>query len=635
MTDKTTSITDLPLDIIVLIFPYLDAKSFLSLCSTCKALQQPSIRLDPAYWSFATRSTFRVPNQPVVQHDGLRWQKLYRRMLTQSHVYTWGHNGHNRLGHSFREAIPGGSMLLPRRPLPRRLRGPVNCSFPTEMEDTRQLGVIADMQCGGWSTTLLNADGILYTAGMLDGQVALSSNEGMRRLTFPTGFQYSINDPEAHEPSIAIRQFSAGRSHILGLSDTGKIWSWYNSKNAALQVKFAHVELNEQAEEGALANKGLAFGHVRQVVAGWSRSSAYVQGVGIIVWDVVQRGSHDSEMDTMLVLENAEVPKSGYRRPKGKERETNDQSALGEEVGVVVNHIILEHFVVFATDIGKVFCGLFGDKNRVDQVLELSDLRNEHSTAIDIQGSFRRFAVFKNGEVITADQEYLHQCWNARGTNLSFRGLNKIPALQHNDVISVAFGDYHYIALHSDGKITSYGTELQACGALGLGEEGPQGKARGIAYDRISHEGRLLSHAYTCGRQVWFDSRKKDWIQSIIQNAPNENEEARARADRFENELNVQGEVSEWIEQESREWDKDSGDDGLGAYFALRVSAAGWHSGALVLVNDELARKEPSYSYDGKSFPRLQLSDGTEMPGSGDLDIWRHGRPDWQLDAVQ
>ena len=336
----------------------------------------------------------------------------------------------------------------------------------------------------------------------------------------------------------------------------------------------------------------------------------------------------------MLVLESVEVPKTGYRRPRGRERESEDQSTLGEEVGEVLNYIILEHFVVFATDTGKVFCGLFGDKNRVDEVLELRDLRSKNGTAVDVQGSFRRIAVFKDGEVITADQEYLHHCWDARGTDATFGGLHRIPALQRNDVISVAFGDYHYLALHSNGKITSYGTELQACGALGLGEQGPQGKARGIAYDRFTGDGRLLPHAYTYGRQVWFDSRKQDWVRQIIQNAPNEDEEARARADVFESQASVQGEVSEWIEQEAREWDRDTGDDGLGAYFALRVSAAGWHSGALMLVNDELAQKDPPFSFEGNSFPRLRLSDGTEMPGTGDLCTWRHGQPEWQLDAV-
>jgi SCF-associated factor 1 len=392
--------------------------------------------------------------------------------------------------------------------------------------------------------------------------------------------------------------------------------------------------LREQATEGSAANQVSAYGHVRHVVAGWSRSSAYVQGIGIVVWDVVERGTNDGDTDTMLVLENAEVPKTSYRRPKGQERESEDQRALGEEVGAVTNYIILEHFVVFAADTGKVFCGLFRDQNIVDDVLELRDLRSENGTPVDVQGSFRRFAVFKNGEVITADQDYLHRCWNARRTDSSFEGLHKIPALQHNDVISVAFGDYHYLALHSNGKITSYGTELRACGALGLGEEGPQGAARGIVYDRFTHDGRLLPHAYTYGRQIWFDPRKKDWVQQIIQNAPNEDDGARQRSELFNNEPNVQGQVSEWIEQEGREWDKDTGDDGLGAYFALRISAAGWHSGALVLVNEELAEKEPSYSCTGKSFPRLRLSDGTEMPGSGDLDVWRQGQPEWQLDAV-
>lgn len=392
--------------------------------------------------------------------------------------------------------------------------------------------------------------------------------------------------------------------------------------------------MRDQTDKTLSAEQGSAFGHVRQVVAGWSRSSAYVHDIGIVVWDVVERGPNDGETDTMLVMENAEVPKTSYRRPKGKERETEDQRALAEEVGAVLNYIILEHFVVFATDTGKVFCGLFGDKHRVEDILELRDMRNENGREVDVQGSFRRFAVFKNGEVITADQEYLHRYWDARGTDSMFAGLHRIPALQHNDVISVAFGDYHYLALHSNGNITSYGTELQACGALGLGEEGPQGKARGIAYDRFQHDGRLLPHAYTYGRQVWFDSRKKDWVQHIIQNGGSDPDEARERMEAFEEEANVQGEVSEWVEQEGREWDKDTCDDGLGAYFALRVSAAGWHSGALVLVNDELAKKEPSYSYKGKSFPRLRLSNGTEMPGSVDFDGWRHGQPEWQLDNV-
>ena len=200
--------------------------------------------------------------------------------------------------------------------------------------------------------------------------------------------------------------------------------------------------------------------------------------------------------------------------------------------------------------------------------------------------------------------------------------------------------------------------------------------------------------------------------------------------------IRCQGEVSEWIEQQGRDWEskfgvKDEDDDGLGAYFALSVTAAGWHSGALVLENDRLAEKlkraceipdplqarpyqaeETAYSTDGTvtadtnetqstllnsaistgsdwarwflglppydagsitqasqadatdgnthmdqfkrgvhpmnygasprvgamykwatdSFPRLRLSDGTEMPGIVAFDEWRYPRPVWDLE---
>ena len=147
MAQKPLLITDLPLDILVIVLPYLDARSFLALCAATKAFQQSSIRFDPAYWSYVTRTTFRIPNQPVVQHDGVRWQKMYRRLFTQSRVFTWGQNTHNRLGHSYeirQPHNPSGPHLIHTN----RLRHSNTVALPIEMDDTQSLGVIADMQCG-------------------------------------------------------------------------------------------------------------------------------------------------------------------------------------------------------------------------------------------------------------------------------------------------------------------------------------------------------------------------------------------------------------------------------------------------------------------------------------------------------
>ncbi|KAL5120004.1 hypothetical protein ACEQ8H_002102 [Pleosporales sp. CAS-2024a] len=504
------------------------------------------------------------------------------------------------------------------------------------MENTRDLGVIADMQCGGWSTTLLTSQGTLHAVGVLDGGRVIAAVEHLQPLGFPPGYPSSSSEAQYSEPAITIRQFSAGRSHILALSDSGCIWSWYHVKQAALQVRFANIDLNEVSLAGSASSKASVYGKVKQVVAGWSRSSAYIHGYGIVVWDPVERDHDDDTTDTMLVLENAEIPKTGYQRIRGT-HDTEEQRALGEEVGAVINYIILEHYVVFVTDLGKVFCGRFQAKNRVEDVLELGELSSVTGDRVDVQGSFRRFAVFKNNEVVTSDQGYLEACWNNRHNHLeqtNVEGLHWIPALQGSGVISVAFGDYHYLALHSNGIITSYGTELQACGALGLGgEQDDEGKARGIVYERFSHDGRLLPHAYTRGRQVWFDHTNKNWVNHLMRGGKDP-EEAKERLELFKSAHNVQGEVSEWIEQEGRSMDQQKkGEDELGAYFALRVSAAGWHSGALMLVNDELASEESEMSFEDCAFPRLKLSDGSEMPGTKAFDEWHGGRPEWNLDV--
>jgi len=470
---------------------------------------------------------------------------------------------------------------------------------------------------------------------VLDGQRSYGSSDRLRPLEFPVGYS-SSSEARYDEPTIAIRQFSSGRSHILALSDSGRIWSWYHAKKPSLQVKFANVDIRELTLKHSNTHSS-KFGQVKRVVAGWGRSSAYVQGMGIVVWDPVERDARDgiNETDTMLVLDNAEIPKTGYRRLKGIYSESSDDSALGAEVGSVSNYIILEQYVVFVTDIGKAFCGRFGDKNKVDRILELRQLRNDTGTALDVQGSFHSFAIFRNKEVILSDQDYLEACWTTQQTDpeqKDVRGLLRIPALQHNNVISVAFGDYHYLALHSNGKITSYGMELQGCGALGLGHDGVAGaQARGVVFDRFNHNGRLLPHSYTYGREVWFDTRKQEWLEHITQGGADP-EESKQRRELYTNDHHVQGEVSEWVEQESRALDQGDGEDGLGAYFALGVSAAGWHSGALVLVNEDLA-SEPMHTCTSSHFPRLKLSDGTEMPGQRCFDEWREGRPEWQFDG--
>ena len=601
-----TTFLDLPIDILLLILPYLDVTSFLRLTSTCKALHDPDFVHNSSYWSACVRRDFRVPNQPVIQHDGRYWQKLYRRLRCDSRVYTWGNNEKGCLGHSFRAA------QLPYRRRSRTHEQRRNhIGWPERMEGIEKLGVISDLQCGGWSTILLTAKGELFAVGVLDG---MQQNQPIllpAPLAYPPGFPHPT---QRYDSSTAIKQLSAGRSHVLALSDSGRIWSWWSARHPALHVKFLHHDLREDGRERAT-------GVVRKVVAGWNMSAALIDGVGIVIWEPLQLGDGLTETeDTAIVLESALVPKTGCAQTNSH-RQTQpptlmDNSELAKTVGEVQDFVVLENAILFSTSLGKVFASQIQWDETTQSVsdpveLPLPDLSatnhedgTEPTLATDVQGSFRSFAIFtRSGNVLTSNQDALMQLLVLRKEPAltphdqpAPRLFWRIPALQHRDVISVAFGDHHFHALHASGHITSYGTESQKCGALGLGGHGdPEGRLRGIRYSGLDGDGRLVPHAYSEGRRVWFEEEKRYWIKFMTSGGVDPAEAAeRLRMAIGSPGVTAQGEVSEWIEQEGRDWEEKLGvqrdaEDGLGSYFALSVTAAGWHSGALVLVNEELA----------------------------------------------
>ena len=94
----------------------------------------------------------------------------------------------------------------------------------------------------GWSTTILNSMGVLYLVGNFDG---LSFHEisyaETKKLVFPPG--YPPRTEARYEPSTAIRQYSTGRTHVLGLADDGKVWSW--TQQEARQIKLLYIDLTE------------------------------------------------------------------------------------------------------------------------------------------------------------------------------------------------------------------------------------------------------------------------------------------------------------------------------------------------------------------------------------------------------
>ena len=262
-----------------------------------------------------------------------------------------------------------------------------------------------------------------------------------------------------------------------------------------------------------------------------------------------------------------------------------------------------------------------------------------------------------------------------------------------SSVLTIACRHFH--ALHADGTVSSYGTESQFCGVLGLGGDGVDA-IRGIKAHGFGGDGRLLPQCTTTGRRVWFEKEKRDWM-NYIRTGGRDRREAEERMNMMYENDSIRAEVSEWFEDKLRNWEDvlsaegsepDPEDDGLPAYYALSVAAAGWHSGALVLRNEKKANKvlsryekqgpdhaegqsfsfsqaelsiisliertrstvielgrsflglpiagqtrapeteEHSWAWGNEAFPRLRLSDGQTMPGEVAVEEWT--TPKWQ-----
>ena len=609
---------DLPDDVLTLVFVHLEPKDFLALCRASRLLYD-NYQTDSSYWRIKTSDIFRTPISPLLKADGARWYHLFRRLRTQTRLYTWGQGlkGNLAQGVSPRElpvrtvqgitprtespAAPSFTprspdrTLLPSRGLPHRggrfvHQAPrlvfqrTTSNWPTEAHVPDDIGAIADLQCGGWSTIILSSAGRLHATGSINSSNYInvgSQTDRFERLEYLT------------QSTSAISSFSAGRSHVLALTDDNDVISWDRINAKGLKIR---------------SRVGDNLGKATNVVAGWAESSAYIPDVGIVYWLPLVNDQDDDHLDARPVKEKV-IPNTARFVHR-------DGAVFG-----VIQHIVLEGVIIYITNDSKIFAVEIGHTNPEDlqpreAAIEIPGYFDGQDQLKDIQGGFRHFVVFtESGRVLAGNVDYIRRCFDAarKHQNDNIEPLQDvsserppdIPVLQKSGVIAVRFGDWHYHALYNDGTMTSHGHEPQSCGALGFGDAHLGGKLRGLTTgdQGMRQDSNLRPVADIRGRQVWFEPEKREWLQSLQRKA----EQERA-SDQFWNRVlsedKEQTIYSEWIEQEGRHWGegpqgrKDlgessqrKGDFHLDAHFVLAIGAAGWHSGALVLVDEEKAQE--------------------------------------------
>lgn len=288
------------------------------------------------------------------------------------------------------------------------------------------------------------------------------------------------------------------------------------------------------------------------------------------------------------------IPGTSHRRAKATPWLPDTDA---DKIGEVINHVVLDHYIVFITHLNKVFAYSTKweeiDHNEVPVELTTFTSIHDDFTIQDIQGSFHKFGIFtKQGAVLIGDCDLLDSFCKSSDPANTHRSPILIPALQNASVISLAFGDYHYHALHANGTITSYGIESRGCGCLGLGST-YYGNLRGVRYN-VYENGQLEAPLWGSGRRtVWFEEEKRTWLADVTSTKEQFDEDAAMRVRMVQKNINGALDVfGEWAEQTGQAWSRgpvdtaeDNDDDGIGAYFALKISAAGWHSAALVMVD--------------------------------------------------
>lgn len=96
---------------------------------------------------------------------------------------------------------------------------------------------------------MLNSSGVIYIFGRIDASLGpfrdgFMMTAEMRMLEFPK--PYCQTSASRYDPRTAIRQFSAGRYHLLGLTDDGSVWSWTSDVGCLIRSSDGEEMLHRQ-----------------------------------------------------------------------------------------------------------------------------------------------------------------------------------------------------------------------------------------------------------------------------------------------------------------------------------------------------------------------------------------------------
>lgn len=372
-------------------------------------------------------------------------------------------------------------------------------------------------------------------------------------------------------PGVKVYQHSAGRQHLIVLSERGEVW-YVSGANSEVPVLCSFAELDIVL--GYPGDTQRRPGTVSKVVAGWNVSGALVEGYGIAVWFGTQPGD-------------------------GGQFHVKDAPFLSrlnamEDADAVVDFAIGENYLMAVTASGKVYAANIEDIEQEELIAPMEMLNFEapagHPPINRVVGWFRKFALFnKDGLVHIVDdskdlkvsRQLLYGDDASHGLSGALEEMRtdavtptEVPGLKEYTIVDVAFGDWHCLALTDTGKVLSWGRESGLCGCLGLGRP-----------DVAEQKGLRINNGY---------DGDLDTAQVVTFEHPySENEE------QGDGMLHIPPLISIRILTHSGTTE-----------YAYKIAAAGWHSCALVAM----VEKGSTLSAGGISKPLALDGSGDSKP---------------------
>lgn len=485
------------------VFPYLDEKDIINLENTSTILEDYT--QDPSVWHDLYFQKFGLQPNPFTTY---KWPEMYR-WRSKAGLFTWGQSIGGRLGYV-------ASEVEKEYQTDNDFRNGV--CVPRSVSGLENL-IVSDVVGSGYGFAVLTGEGDIYKIGELREFLP----DGVNRIVRPVpsmmpnvvpnipliGFQIPrlphfrgppaphIDRPEADihfndegaaifgdepnetendlvdyagnftiserakvkkldyysEEKLNFATISCGRTHLLALDEYDNIYIWdqtYNAPGIKLTFAFNKMDKNKR---------------VRRLAAGWNFSSALIDNVGIVVW---LQGKLQPLPETYTEI------KADKKRSKSTEVTnyvviplTNQPSSSSNSI---IDIMAGDNFLVYLTKRGEIY--KFDIPENLDETLtrsavkldlftsELNRLSNGNGQFIKVSGTYQHFVVLSDSEhVFIGSKDF-----TVNDAPIIIEELQKVGC------ISVAAGDYHFLALLRGGKLLSWGRESRGCGSLGQGK---------------------------------------------------------------------------------------------------------------------------------------------------------------------